>query len=105
MKVPHSEANDNDGRITFLGDPAGALTKYLDMEMTHEGPASVGIIGRCKRFALWAVNGTVKYVAISEGPDDPAGDDNPESTLAPAILDAITLVFLPKGFESTTFRS
>ena len=92
LKVAHSEADDNDGRITFLGDPAGSLTKSLDMEMTHEGPASVGIIGRCKRFAVYAVNGEVKYVAISEADNDPAGDDNPEATLAPAIMDAILKV-------------
>ena len=78
-----------DTMVTFLGDPAAELTKALDMEMTHPGPPSVGIIGRCKRFALHAINGEVKYVAVSEGPDDPAGDDDPSATLAPAILEAI----------------
>lgn len=89
LGLENSEANDNEGRITMLGDPAGSLTKQLDMEMTHPGPASVGIIGRCKRFALYAVNGEVKYVAISEAEDDPAGDENPSATLAPALMDAI----------------
>lgn len=92
MGVDHYEANDILGRITLVGDPSGDLTKKLDMEMIHPGPVGVGIIGRCKRFALYAVNGEVKYVAISEGPDDPAGDDNPSATLAPAILDAILKV-------------
>lgn len=59
--------------IKFFGDPAADLTKALDVEMTHPGPPSVGIIGRCKRHAVYAVNGEVKFVAISEGPDDPAG--------------------------------
>mmetsp|Transcript_12852 Transcript_12852/g.29336 ORF Transcript_12852/g.29336 Transcript_12852/m.29336 type:complete len:104 (+) Transcript_12852:238-549(+) len=90
LDVEHSEANDGEGRITFLGDPSGELTRQLDMELTHPGPQSVGIIGRCKRFALYAVNGEVKYVAISEAEDDPAGDDRPEATLAQAMLDAIT---------------
>ena len=92
LGVEHSEANDTEGRITFLGDPDGGLTTQLDMSMTHPGPASVGIIGRCKRFALYAVNGEVKYVAISEADDDPAGDDDPSATLAPAILEAITKI-------------
>ena len=59
--------------IKFFGDAAADLTKALDVEMTHPGPPSVGIIGRCKRHAIHAVNGEVKFVAISEGPDDPAG--------------------------------
>lgn len=86
--VENAEAN-TEGRITLLGDPDGSLTKSLDMEMNHPGPASKGIIGRCKRFALYAVNGEVKYVAVSEAEDDPAGDDNPSATLAPALLEAI----------------
>ena len=60
------------------------------MELTHPGPQSKGIIGRCKRFALYAVNGQIKYVAISEAEDDPAGDDRQEATLAQAMLEAIT---------------
>lgn len=80
---------DPHGIIQFMGDPEGALTRKLDMELTHPGPQSVGIIGRCKRFAVYAVNGEVKYVAVSEREDDPAGDDFPESTLADAMLDAI----------------
>lgn len=75
--------------IKFLGDPAGELTDALDMKMNHPGPPSVGIIGRCKRFAIHAVNGEVKFVAISEGPDDPAGDADPSATLAPALLSAV----------------
>jgi len=79
-----------DGSIVkFLADPAAELTKALDMEMVHPGPPSVGIIGRCKRFAIHAINGEVKTVKISEGPDDPAGDDDPSATLAPGFLEAI----------------
>jgi len=79
-----------DGSIVkFLADPSAELTKALDMEMVHPGPPSVGIIGRCKRFAIHAINGEVKTVKISEGPDDPAGDDDPSATLAPGFLEAI----------------
>ena len=88
--MEHSEANDEAGRITFLGDPSGELTRKLDMELNHPGPQSKGIIGRCKRFALYVVKGEVKYVAISEAEDDPAGDDRPEATLAQAMLGVIT---------------
>ncbi len=89
LGVEHYEANDTEGRITFLGDPFGSLTRELDMELNHPGSISVGIIGRCKRFALYAVNGKVRYVAVSEADDDPAGDDDPSATLAQVIMDAI----------------
>mmetsp|Transcript_3486 Transcript_3486/g.3306 ORF Transcript_3486/g.3306 Transcript_3486/m.3306 type:complete len:93 (-) Transcript_3486:238-516(-) len=72
--------------ITFMGDPACELTKHFNMVMDHPGPPTVGIINRCKRFALILDDGLVKHVAISEGDDDPAGDDDPEDTCAPAIL-------------------
>jgi len=84
--------------LTLMGDPAGELTKDLDMELTHPGPISVGIIGRCKRHALHVVDGEVKLVHVSEGPDDPAGDADPSNTLADAILDAIVVEnALPEG--------
>jgi len=75
--------------VTFVADPAAELTKALDMEMTHEGPPSVGIIGRCKRFALHVVDGAIKSVRVSEGPDDPAGDSDPSASLAEGMLEAI----------------
>jgi len=76
--------------VSFVADPAATLTKALDMEITHPGPPSVGIIGRCKRFALHAVDGEIKTVAVSEGPDDPAGDSDPSSSLAEGMLEAIS---------------
>jgi len=75
--------------ITMMGDPDGSFTAALDMSMYHPGPHSKGIIGRCKRFALYIEDLIIKVVRISEGPDDPAGDDFPEATLAPAMLEAI----------------
>ena len=81
--------DEENGIIQFMGDPTGELTQKLDMKLTDPRPASIGIIGRCKRFAVYAVNGEVKYVAVSERDDDPAGDDYPEATLADSMLDAI----------------
>jgi peroxiredoxin len=75
--------------VTFMADPAAELTKALDMEMTHPGPPSVGIIGRCKRFAIHAVDEEIKTVKVSEGPDDPAGDSDPSATLVEGMLEAI----------------
>jgi len=75
--------------IKFMADPAGELTDALDMKITHPGPASVGIIGRCKRFAMHVLNGDIKTVSISEGPDDPAGGDDPSATLAEGFLATI----------------
>jgi peroxiredoxin len=76
-----------DSMITFIADPTSALTKAVGMEMTHEGPVGVGLIGpRCKRHAMWVVDGEVKAVAIAESEFDPAGDDFPEKTLAPALI-------------------
>jgi len=75
--------------ITMMGDPARELTSALDMEMNHPGPPSVGIIGRCKRFAMHVVDGTVKAVRVSEGEDDPAGDSDPSASLADAMLEVV----------------
>ena len=68
--------------LTLMADPAGELTKALDMELTHPGPLSKGLYGRCKRHAIYAVKGEIKAVHISESEDDPAGDDDPSKTLA-----------------------
>lgn len=73
----------------MFSDPAAELTKALDLEMTDPGPPSVGIIGRCKRHAIYAVDGEIKHIAVSEAPGDPAGDDDPSASLAPAMLEAI----------------
>ena len=75
--------------ITFMGDPTCTLTKAFDMELTHPGPASVGIIGRCKRHAAFVVDGVVKSMQVSEAADDPAGDSFPEGTCAPAMLEVV----------------
>jgi len=89
QRIRGYEANDSKGMITFLGDPAGDLTRSLGMELDHPGPIGAGIIGRCKRFAMHVVDGEVKVVKVSEAENDPAGDDHPEETLAPAMMEAI----------------
>ena len=72
-----------------MADPAGELTKALDMELTADGPRGKGLLGRCKRHAIYAVNGEIKAINIAEKPDDPAGDADPTVTLVPAMLEAI----------------
>jgi 2-Cys peroxiredoxin 5 len=79
--------------LTMMGDPSGALTSALGMTLNHPGPMSKLGYERCKRFAMYLVDGVIKYVAVAErgpkGEEDPAGDDFPESTLAPAMIEAI----------------
>jgi peroxiredoxin len=75
--------------LQLMADPAGELTKALDMELTHSGPQAKGLYGRCKRHAIYAVNGEIKAINIAEREDDPAGDDHPELTLADTMLEVI----------------
>jgi peroxiredoxin len=77
------------GLITLMGDPTGDLTKALNVELKHPGPESVGLFGRSKRFAAYIVDGVIKSFNLSEREDDPAGDEYPETSCAPAMLDAI----------------
>lgn len=89
MKAWAKDQKIEGSMIKFLGDPACTLTKAHDMVMTHPGPVSVGIIGRCKRHAMYVDDCEVKYVAVCDSDDDPAGDDEPEETCAPAMMEAI----------------
>jgi peroxiredoxin len=75
--------------ITMMGDPEGEFTTALGMELTDPGPRSKGLIGRSKRFAMLVVKNIVKYVAVSEAPGDPAGDDDPSATCHEAMLKAV----------------
>jgi peroxiredoxin len=74
--------------LQMMGDPEGEFTKACGMELTHPGPRSKGLIGRSKRFALLVVKNIIKYVAVSEAPDDPAGDNDPSETCCEAMLQA-----------------
>mmetsp|Transcript_43863 Transcript_43863/g.81573 ORF Transcript_43863/g.81573 Transcript_43863/m.81573 type:complete len:132 (-) Transcript_43863:3049-3444(-) len=78
--------------MTFFGDPLGEFTEGCGMELTHPGPQSFGLVRRCKRWAMYIVNNIVEYVAVSEAENDPAGDEFPEATCAPAMIEAIRAV-------------
>jgi len=77
------------GILHLFADPYGQVTDALGMELTHRGPLGKGLVGRCKRFALYIVDGEVKIVRVAENDDDPAGDNFPDITLADAMLEAI----------------
>ena len=47
------------------------------------------VAGSSKRFAMYLDDGVIKHFAISEGPDDPAGDSFPETSCVEAMLEAI----------------
>ena len=79
----------DDKMITLMGDPYGDLTKALKMELTAEGPNQVGLVQRCKRFASCFENNVARIGRVAEAPNDPAGDDFPDTTLAEAMIDAI----------------
>jgi peroxiredoxin len=91
MQAWEKDQGTEGSMISMFADPSGEFTKALGMEMTAEGPKSVGIIGRCKRFAMYVVDNVVQAVAIAESEIDPAGDDFPEKTLTPALLKMTTL--------------
>eukprot|EP00934_Nitzschia_sp_Nitz4_P009208 Nitzschia sp. Nitz4//NODE_159_length_47236_cov_74.723851//35096//35791//NITZ4_additional_000013-RA//-1//CDS//3329531758//9198//frame0 len=84
-----SQGVSPDSLVTLMGDPYGELTEQLDMELIHSGPKEVGLINRCKRFALYLVDGVVQIVRLAEKEDDPAGDAFPDATLAEAMIEAI----------------
>ncbi len=73
----------------MFGDPSGEFTEACGMKMTDSRPAEIGLIGRSKRFAMHVVDNVVRYVAVSESDDDPAGDIFPDATCAPAMIEAI----------------
>jgi peroxiredoxin len=75
--------------LTMAADPRSELTKALGMELTAAGPLSKGLLARSKRIAMYVDDGEVKIVRVAEAEDDPAGDDRPDVTLAPAMLEAI----------------
>jgi len=75
--------------IKLMGDPFGVVTDALEMQLEHAGPKKVGLVNRCKRFALYIENGEVKIVRVAESDDDPAGDERPDATLAESMIDAI----------------
>jgi 2-Cys peroxiredoxin 5 len=84
-----SQGVPEDSMIKLMGDPYGELTEKLEMELMHAGPKELGLINRCKRFALYVVDGSVQIVRVAEREGDPAGDDFPDDTLAESMIEAI----------------
>ena len=80
---------EDNSMITLMADPTADVTAALDMQLIDDGPIGKGLINRCKRFALYVVDGEVKIVRIAEKMGDPAGDDFPEDTLPEAMIVAI----------------
>jgi 2-Cys peroxiredoxin 5 len=80
--------------IRFLADTRCQFTRKIGMSMLHPGPK--GALGniRCKRFVLVVDDGEVKNVEVSEGPDDPAGDNEPtgEITAKTLVENILTLL-------------
>ena len=75
--------------VTFVADQSSALTKALDVELLAPGPARDLGNPRCKRFALYVDKGTIKYVGVSEGPNDAAGDDDISASSVEGLLKVI----------------
>ena len=75
--------------ITFFADTSCKLTEALDMVMTDPGPLRALGNLRCKRFALYVDNGVIKHVGLSEGPGDPAGDEDNSKSAVKGMLAAI----------------
>jgi peroxiredoxin len=77
--------------IKFMADPAGEFTHALGMGLNDSDAtaAAQGLYNRCKRHALYVVNGRILAVLVSESPDDPQGETNPSLTLASTMLIAI----------------
>jgi len=88
------KCDGEDSIIQFYGDPTSAFTRAADVELTHPGPISVGLLGRCKRFIMLVNDGKILYKVIAEDLDfDPAGDDFPEAVLPDRIIPEIKKVF------------
>lgn len=70
----------------MMGDPTGAFTRACGLELTDPGPIQKGLIGRSQRAAMIVVKNMIRYIAVSAGPDDPAGDSDPSATCHEAII-------------------
>ena len=72
--------------MTFLGDPNGEVAKALGMVLTDPGPVYKLGPNRSKRFSIYCDDGVIKVIALSEGPGDPAGDDDPSNSCIDSVL-------------------
>jgi peroxiredoxin len=88
MKAWFNDQKLNNTMIQMMGDPFSEFTRACGIELLDNGPIDKGLIGRSKRVALIVEKNIVRYVAVSEASDDPAGDNDPSATCHEAILDA-----------------
>ena len=72
--------------MTFLGDPNGEVAKALGMVLTDPGPVYKLGPNRSKRFSIYCDDCVIKVIALSEGPGDPAGDDDPSNSCIDSVL-------------------
>ena len=82
--------------IEFVADTQAALTEALGIVLTTPGMGPCRVLGahtkRCKRTAMYVVDGVIKVVQVAEAEDDPAGDARPEATLIETMLPLIAAV-------------
>lgn len=83
-------------KINMLADPHGSLTDALGLRMSHPGPQSLFGQGRCKRFSAFFDQGKLRVLNVAEHPDDPAGDDFPEESLANKMISDIRALDVSK---------
>jgi len=86
MKAWAKDQGIEGSNITFLADTRCEMTKALGVVMEHPGPLSVLGNHRSKRCAIYVEDGTIKVFHVSEGPTDPAGDDDPSKSCIDAML-------------------
>jgi len=71
--------------IEFVADTQASLTEGLGIVLTTPGMGPCEVLGahtkRCKRAAMYVVDGEIKVIQVAEAEDDPAGDARPEATL------------------------
>lgn len=104
--------------IEFVADTSASLTDALGLQMTGNPSTNPNLTGtpfadgtgtpplvcggpnnvlgchtkRCKRSAMYVVDGEIKAMAIAEAPDDPAGDDRPQVSCIENMLELIAKV-------------
>jgi len=81
MQAWAKDQNIEGSIIRFLADTRCHFTRKNGMSILHPGPKeALGNI-RCKRHVLVVEDGEVKHVEVSEEPDDPAGDNEPDGPI------------------------
>lgn len=92
MKAWAKELKVEGSMITFLADQHGELTEKLGLTMTDPAPLAVLGNHRCKRFAAYLEDGVIRVINVSEGPGDPAGDEDPSKSCVEQMLSEIQAV-------------